>query len=283
MSSVKRITALADDISKNSKIVTDYLSEKNLEAASFDVDGLAAFPIDPNDEVAFRARLDLIAATKELHDLTLGPKEGLRYLAWDVSSKVLCPSESHLTDNSKSINQLSLQAMHEFKVAEAVPLEGSISYQELADKVDVPMLNLRRLVRHAMTNHIFHEPVKGFVAHTRTSRLLIEDEPLRNWVGFMTNDIWLPIAQVVQAMKKWPGSGESNETSVNLAYDTDMNWFDWIQQDKELAKRYGLAMQAHGGGEGFAITHTVDGYPWESLGKATVVDVRCPFFTCVHY
>ncbi|KAF8850350.1 S-adenosyl-L-methionine-dependent methyltransferase [Acephala macrosclerotiorum] len=255
MSSLKRITALSHEISKNSKILTDYLAEKGLEAASFDTDGLAEWPISPDHEEPFKARLSLIAATKELHDLSLGPKEGLRYLAWD------------------SVNQLSLQAMYEFKVYEAVPLTGSISYQDLAEKVDVPMLNLRRLIRHAMTNRIFHEPQKGFVAHTRMSRLLLEDVPLNNWVGFMTNDLWLPIASVVQAMKKWPGSGESNETSVNLAYGTDVNWFDWLQQDHELAKRYGLAMQAHGGGEGFAISHTVDGYPWGELGEATVVDM----------
>jgi hypothetical protein len=177
-----------------------------------------------------------------------------------------------MTKTSQSVNQLSLQAVYEFKIAEAVPLSGSISYQDLADKVNVPMLNLRRLIRHAMTNHIFHEPEKGFVAHTRTSRLLLEDPPLTNWVGFMMNDLWLPIAHVVKAMKKWPGSGESNETSVNLAYGTGVNWFDWIQQDKSLANRYSLAMQAHGGGEGFAVTHTVNGYPWAELGEATVVD-----------
>jgi hypothetical protein len=89
MSSLKRITTLSDEISRNSKIITDYLSEKGLEAASFDVDGLAEFPINPNDELVFKARLDLIAATKELHDLALGPKEGLRYLAWDVSTALL--------------------------------------------------------------------------------------------------------------------------------------------------------------------------------------------------
>jgi hypothetical protein len=31
----------------------------------------------------------------------------------------------------------------EFKVAESVPLKGSISYQELAEKVGIPVLKLR--------------------------------------------------------------------------------------------------------------------------------------------
>jgi hypothetical protein len=94
MSSLKRITDLSDEISKNSKILTDYLSSKGIEAASFDVDGLDEFPISPADEEPYKARLKIIAATKELHDLSLGPKEGLRYLAWDVS-EVNCKVKSH--------------------------------------------------------------------------------------------------------------------------------------------------------------------------------------------
>lgn len=85
MASLEKLTTLSNEISKNTKILTDYLSSKGLEAASFDVDGLDAFPISPDDGEPFQARLALIAATKELHDVSLGPKEGLRYLAWDVS------------------------------------------------------------------------------------------------------------------------------------------------------------------------------------------------------
>ena len=94
MSSLERITDLSNEISKNSKVLTDYLSSKGLEATSFDVDGLDEFPISPADEEPYKARLNIIAATKELHDLSLGPKEGLRYLAWDVS-EVNCKAKSH--------------------------------------------------------------------------------------------------------------------------------------------------------------------------------------------
>jgi hypothetical protein len=85
MSSLSRMTKLSDEISKNTKIITEYLSSQGLEAASFDVDGLDEFPISAKDKVPFKARLELIAATKELHDISLGAKESLRYLAWDVS------------------------------------------------------------------------------------------------------------------------------------------------------------------------------------------------------
>lgn len=130
-----------------------------------------------------------------------------------------------------------------------------------------------------MTNHIFYEPTKGYVAHTRTSRLLVEDKPLHAWVAFNCEDLWISMANVVNAMKKWPGSQESTETGVNLAHGTDLPWFDFLQADEALSKRYNLAMQAHGGGEGFALQHVVDGYPWGELPDgATMVDVSSSHF-----
>lgn len=90
----------------------------------------------------------------------------------------------------------------------------------------------------------------------------------------MCNDLWLPVANVIPAMKKWPASEESTKTGVNLAYKQDLAWFDFIQQDEVFAKRYNLAMQAHGGGEGYSIQSVINGYPWGKLPQdATVVDV----------
>lgn len=136
------------------------------------------------------------------------------------------------------------------------------------------MLNLRRIIRHAMTNRIFVEPKKGFVAHNRSSRLILESPTMSSWVGFMCSDLGLPVANVVNAMRKWPGSEESNETSVNLTYGQDLLWFDFIQKDKEFANRYNLAMAAHGVGEGYSVQRVVEGYAWDRLPEgATVVDV----------
>jgi hypothetical protein len=87
--SVQRMTLLSQEIAAKTKIITDHLTAKGLDAASFDVNGLAEFPISQDDEEPYKARLELISLTKELHDIALGPKEGLRYLAWDVSIQSL--------------------------------------------------------------------------------------------------------------------------------------------------------------------------------------------------
>lgn len=261
--SVERMTTLSQEIAAKTKIITDYLTANNLDAASFDVNGLAEFPIPIEEGETYKARLELIALTKELHDIALGPSESVRYLAWD------------------GVNNLSLQAIWDFKIAQAVPLDGTISYDDLTAKVknlnnglDTPMLNLRRIIRHAMTNRIFVEPKKGFVAHNRSSRLILESPTMSSWVGFMCSDLGLPVANVVNAMRKWPGSEESNETSVNLTYGQDLPWFDFIQKDKEFANRYNLAMAAHGVGEGYSVQRVVEGYAWDRLSEgATVVDM----------
>lgn len=181
--------------------------------------------------------------------------------------------------NHQFINNLSLQAIWEFRVPEFVPLTGSISFEDLTAKVvaangfKIGVMNLRRLIRHAMLNHIFIEPRKGFVAHTSVSRMLLEDEPMANWVGYMCRDLWKPAAHVVDAMKKWPGSEEPTETAVNHAFEQSLPWYDYLQSVPEKARRYNLAMKLHSGNEGFSVGHTVRGYAWGELGEATVVDV----------
>ncbi|KAK4665140.1 uncharacterized protein QC763_0077980 [Podospora pseudopauciseta] len=162
MTSNARLAQLSHTNLEKTKIVTDHLASHNLTAPSWDVDGAVDFPIPESASEAYTARVDLIATTKELHDLTLGPKQGLSWLSWDISP------------------------IWEFRVPEFVPLTGSISFEDLTAKVvaangfKIGVMNLRRLIRHAMLNHISIEPRKGFVAHTSVSRMLLEDEPMAN-------------------------------------------------------------------------------------------------------
>jgi hypothetical protein len=125
-----------------------------------------------------------------------------------------------------------------------------------------------------MTNHIFCEPRKGFVAHTRTSRLLAEDAKMSAWVGLFSEDLWLPIAHTVQALEKWPGSGEPTEAGACLALNTTDPFFKIMARDPARMRRFGTAMAAHASGEGFEVDRIVDDYDWGQLGEATVIDVQ---------
>ncbi|KAF4215284.1 hypothetical protein CNMCM8980_010362 [Aspergillus fumigatiaffinis] len=261
MAPSNRLLQLADIISEKTRVITDFLASQGAEPPSFDVNRVAEYAISPNDTEAFEARLELIAATKELYALSHGPKDYVRNLCWDA------------------LDPLSLQAIWTFRVAEAVPLTGLISYEEVTKKcqqlsgIYVPLFNLRRLVRHAITNRFFCEPELGFIAHNRASQLLLEDETINAWVGLFCNDMWPAFASTITAMKKWPGSEEPNETGVNVAYGHDLKWFDHTSRNPLVADRYSKSMKAHGGGVGFDVSHTVTGYPWSNLGEGLVVDM----------
>lgn len=85
MAPTNQLINLSNVISEKTKVLTDYLASKGIEPPSFDVDGLAEYPISPEETVPFEARLELIAATKELYALAHGPKDHIRNLCWDVS------------------------------------------------------------------------------------------------------------------------------------------------------------------------------------------------------
>ena len=84
MASSSRLLVLSSVISEKTKVIY-FLTSKGVEPPSFDVNCLAEYAISPNDTDAFDARLELIAATKELYALSHGPKDHIRNIFWDVS------------------------------------------------------------------------------------------------------------------------------------------------------------------------------------------------------
>jgi hypothetical protein len=87
--SASRIVELGEIISANTAKVNDFLAESGLPQLTFDVDGPADFPVPSANEDISNARRAVVNATMELHDLMVGPRETLRWLAWSVSSSCI--------------------------------------------------------------------------------------------------------------------------------------------------------------------------------------------------
>jgi hypothetical protein len=122
-------------------------------------------------------------------------------------------------------------------------------------------------------NHIFTEPTKGSIAHTRASRLLAEDNLMQNWVGFFIDDTWKASEMTVEAMEKWPGSENPLETGIQLAFETDKHWFEVLGSNPEMYRRFGISMQSLSQGAGYEVEYLSDHYPWAKLPTGSVVDV----------
>jgi hypothetical protein len=78
-----------------------------------------------------------------------------------------------------------------------VPIHGEIAFTELAKLCDIYEPDLRRILRFAMCYHrCFREPRKGFVAHTATSRSIVERPGVEDTLGVMFDECWQSYARV---------------------------------------------------------------------------------------
>jgi hypothetical protein len=163
------LVQLARTILAETEKVSAYLQTEGITAPSFSEDSPADFPRLP--EEITKSRQAVVLATGKLRDLVVGPRESLRWMAWDHN------------------NSLSLRFVNQFKVADVVPPNGEKTFGEIAGEIGVNEMDTRRLLRHAMTNGIFWEE-NGKVRHTAKSRLIRDDAAMKDWLGFNTEDMW---------------------------------------------------------------------------------------------
>lgn len=83
------------------------------------------------------------------------------------------------------------------KTANAFPVGSTATFAEISKNVNVDEMNVRRIMRHAMTNQIFKEVSPGVVAHTAASKVLAEDKEMQDWVGMTTEDI-MPVGVTLE-------------------------------------------------------------------------------------
>jgi hypothetical protein len=163
-----------------------------------------------------------------------------------------------------------------------------------------------------MTNRIFKEVSPGVVAHTAASRVLAEDKPMQDWVGFCVEDMW-PVrfpfpepsisaanssmdrlivvisqaaSRTIDALTAHPSASSVLQTGFCIANNTtDVEpLFVTMGRSPARAHRFGGAMKSLTSGEGYEVSYLLDNYDWASIDEigGTVVDVGGSHgFVCV--
>ncbi|KAK2030299.1 O-methyltransferase [Colletotrichum zoysiae] len=265
-SSPSRLTQLAKKIASETEKLERYMMENNLPMPTLDPSGPGDFPKLPDD--IQKSRMEIIYATRELEALAHGPREDVRWKTWSYQ------------------DSLSLQLVNHFGLAKLVPIDGTTTLAELQSKTSLDPVNVARVLRHVMTNHIFREPTPGVIAHTAASRLLAEDQALQDWVGYNLEDNFPASGHVLQALKTYPEATSLTRTGFNFAFDTvdKEPMFVTFGKDPARAKRFGGAMLSLTGGEGYEIKHLVDNYDFSDIDArgGTLVDIGGSHgFVCV--
>ncbi|KAL8730522.1 MAG: hypothetical protein Q9181_004629, partial [Wetmoreana brouardii] len=273
---VSEISELAESVAANTAIVNNYLLDHNLPFPSFHEGAPIDLMLDPEAE---KARITAVEACLHLHDLLRGPIDLLR----------------------PTVNAVSLEAIYKYDIASKVPIGGEISFEELSQLCDIYETDLRRILRFAIVHHrIFREHRKGWISHSAASRTLAEDPLQQDAMGLHFDDGWqssakvylsthevliqervapvqdlssrLTCAQTVEAMRKFKNQ-EPTETGFCLAHNTNKSVFNFFEDNPAKAKRFAGAMTSFASYQGHDAEFLVQGYPWASLGHATVVDV----------
>lgn len=249
------LTQLAEDISRNTSVIVEHLKSNNLPQPSFDVDG-PSHPIPNTDERLSEARHALIEASKALHALAVGPAETTRLFYFN---------EIYLVG--------AVQVLCHFNVPQHVPLQGTISMVELAAKSGLNEGLLARFLRMAATSYYFTEPRPGCVAHTAWSKTLATDEKMRACVWFRHTEMMSSVAKLVEAVEKFPGSAEPQDTAFSLAFgDT---FFNYKEKHVDHMVGFGLFVDAFASGiEADTAESIAHAYAWDGLPAGSlVVDV----------
>ncbi|KAJ4161734.1 hypothetical protein NW765_009819 [Fusarium oxysporum] len=129
------LTGLAEAASQAATALAVKLEKGGYSAPSFEQDGLADYPKDPE---IIGLRMQLLDATTDLYRLALGPTD----------SSFMGPLlEFHDASVTNILNQ--------FNFWNAVPIGGSATYAEITARVHLPESIVRRVLKYAISIRIF--------------------------------------------------------------------------------------------------------------------------------
>ena len=101
---------------------------------------------------------------------------------------------------------LSLGAIYRYRMASCFSVNETMSFEALSNACGLNEVDTSRLVRHAMSNHIFQEQ-DGKVAHTAASRILAENTMIRDIMGVMCEEVFPGAAHVLScpspSVRQW--------------------------------------------------------------------------------
>ncbi|KIW97629.1 uncharacterized protein Z519_01213 [Cladophialophora bantiana CBS 173.52] len=244
---------LAETCLSTARRIKQYLSASNHPQPSFDENGPSSFPA-ATPEIQ-QTRLELRTAARRLYDLASGPDD---IVTW------------HLYHCNHDLN--AFRYVYRYNVASGVPLNGTISYADLAVKLGLDASQLKQMLRQLMAIHVFTEPQPGHVGHTASSRLLATHAGIATFTGFLAEDTFPLCAVQVEALEKWGhGRPEPSRTALSYYYDTDLPCHDYYETNPAVRERFGRLMTHLTANPLMANSHISRGYEWESLPRDSVV------------
>ncbi|KAK6956708.1 hypothetical protein Daesc_001987 [Daldinia eschscholtzii] len=283
---VGSFTELALEILQLASELDSKLARQNRKQTTFEFDTLQDLPTDIN-----ATRKEFINKTHAAKQLALGASGILRELVFQFT------------------DDITLRAIHDFGLAQHVPLDRPATFQEIGQASGLDTSIVERILRHAMTNHIFSEAPgmpSGRVVHTGTSRLLATNPDAL--AAAFPKDIFLTTSRLSSEQKQWtipanepivlvkdlasisihlneailrwrdlPGDerDEPTQAATAIVYGPGQTYFEVLKNDEARAARFSGAMRHFAEGADGDVERMVASYPWDALDteKAVLIDI----------
>lgn len=177
------------------------------------------------------------------------------------------------THDSKFQYISCLSWLCQYDIFHLVPLSDTISYADLAAAAGVPEQRLKSIIRMAMTNTLFREQPDGkHVRHSATSALLARNGDVYAYAKYMCAKSAPTAMHMAAAHQRWgPATMRTYETAYNIAFDTDLPFFEHLARDEAKMDEFARYMRNVRSSEGIDLKHLVAGFTWQDIRDGGVV------------
>ncbi|KAI7778817.1 hypothetical protein LA080_001598 [Diaporthe eres] len=255
----RNLAELGEEVSRLTRKITQQLQDRG-QAIPSSHDILSA---GPETVIDGESALKLAEAARELEALALGPHQALGLMGLSVH------------------DASSLGVIAEFDMASLVPINGSATFAELSEATGLDEDRLSRILRYAMTNHIFREHPPGQVRHTALSAHLSRSPPTVAFQRTLATVFNPANACLPAALRASPATASLTRTAHNAARGTPDPFYAWLDAAAGLGAGPDLRAVFDQGMEGISrggqrLQDTdLRAFPWGAVlpPAATVVDV----------
>ncbi|RAO70086.1 uncharacterized protein BHQ10_006098 [Talaromyces amestolkiae] len=252
------LQSLSSTVGSKVTELSNLLKTAGLPEPSFAEKSYADFALETTastDKAVRQVRNDLIDAAKDIIRLAMGPVDQVLSLAWSASD----------TANINIINT--------FSIAQNVPFGSSISAKDLSAATGLPLDELTRTVRYAITNGIFTEYTPGLFAHSAASAALARNKHLRDICDFNTDFLAAIQIKLAEALKaRALGASDAPHAAFNVAYRTKDDLFEFFHKETDLNAKYHGYLAGRVNTPLWSVDRLLTAWDWGALGDATVVD-----------
>ncbi|KAL6718926.1 hypothetical protein ACLMJK_003161 [Lecanora helva] len=256
------LTELAEQLLEHARRLDGYTTANKLPSASFDTNVYGDLPAELQPS---RCAAADIAQT--IRRLAMGPEAiGLE----------LCHSIGAVADHLiQSADSFALRMIYLYNVPQAIPIDGSATYEEISKACNLSQSLVYRCLRHLMANRVFSESAPGHVSHTATSRMMVAEPDFFDNIGMCTCEVAPAFNELPEALVKFSDSGEQNEAGFSLSNDTKLSLWQFLADKPERTRRFAQSMKFMTKSSSFSIKHLTTTYDWAALDLpgTTLVDV----------